>query len=277
VGIWDPFEREGGFRDMGQQEVFPYILGSDGAGTVERVGASVTRFSPGDTVYAVSFLNPKGGTYAEYFVAQEQFTAAVPQGLSLTQAGVLGVDGLTALTALRKVLEVRAGDRLVIFGASGGVGHFALQLAKRLGAQVLAVASGEDGEQFCREIGADLAVNGRDEDSTQAAISDHAGKGFDALLLTAGGPAAEALVAHMVDGGRVAWPHGVEGAPKLPEELTGGGYDMEPSPTMMEELNRLIESDAFRVEVAERFSLDQAVNAHRKLGAHFLGKLALTP
>ena len=93
----------------------------------------------------------------------------------------------------------------MVFGASGGVGHVAVQIAKRMGARVLAVASGADGLALVRRLGADAVVNGR-EDDVRAAAHAFAPDGLDAALITAGGAAADQALAAMRDGGRVAYP-----------------------------------------------------------------------
>src|SRR5580693_6906278 len=98
VGVWDPFEREGGFaKEFGMQASFPHVLGSDGAGIVEEVGDEVHNHQRGDRVYGINFMNPKGGFYAEYTVIKAKNAAKIPQALSIRDAGVLAVDGVTAL------------------------------------------------------------------------------------------------------------------------------------------------------------------------------------
>src|SRR5882672_8814998 len=101
VGVWDPFEREGGFaKEFGMQANFPHVLGSDGAGTVEKVGDEVHNLKRGDRVYGINFMNPKGGFYAEYTVIKANNAAMIPQALSTRDAGVLADDGATALNGL---------------------------------------------------------------------------------------------------------------------------------------------------------------------------------
>ncbi|HVV51482.1 MAG TPA: NADP-dependent oxidoreductase, partial [Polyangia bacterium] len=139
IGVWDPAIRAGEFK-MGEHE-FPEIIGNDGAGQVVAVGEGVTRFRPGDRVYAFS---QAGGFYAEFVAVKEDNVAPLPRGLDPFEAGALGADGITALRGLEE-LGLRARESLVIFGASGGIGHLAIQLAKRKHARVLAVASGDDG------------------------------------------------------------------------------------------------------------------------------------
>ena len=98
VGVWDPFEREGEFAKMfGTKPTFPYVLGSDGAGTVAAVGAQVQRFKEGDHAYALALTNPKGGFYAEYAAVKAENVSPIPKKLSVEQAGVMPSDALTAL------------------------------------------------------------------------------------------------------------------------------------------------------------------------------------
>ena len=165
VGVWDPFEREGGFAQMfGTTPTFPYVLGSEGAGTVADVGQQVTQFKPGDHVYAVALANAKGGFYAEYAVVKAATVSHLSDSLTIEQAGAMPVDAITALRGLDDTLQVKPGESLMIFGASGGIGHLAVQLAKRMDARVLAVASGEDGVSLAQRLGADAVVDGHKGD-----------------------------------------------------------------------------------------------------------------
>ena len=206
VGVWDPFEREGGFATMlGIEPKFPYVLGTDGAGTVAAVGEQVSRFKKGDRVYAVALANPKGGFYAEYAAVKADNVSHVPAKLTTEQAGVMACDALTALRGLDDMLGLKAGEALMIFGAGGGIGHLAVQLAKRLGARVLAVASGDDGVALARRLGADAVVNGRTDD-VAAAAREFAPEGLDAALMTAGGEAADRALAAMREAGALPIP-----------------------------------------------------------------------
>jgi len=273
VGVWDTFEREGGFAKLlGTAPKFPYVLGSEGAGTVAEVGNRVNGFKEGDRVYAIAFATSKG-FYAEYAVAKAEHVSHIPGTLSTDQAGVMPVDAVTALRGL-DLLEIKPGSSVLIFGASGGIGHLAVQLAKRMGARVLAVASGDDGVRLARECGADTAVNGREED-VAAAARGFAPGGLDAALFTAGGQAAEKAADSVHDGGRIAYPHGVELELKGRPEITVQSYNSDPDRDAIQKLNRLIEAGPFKVHVARTFKLDQAASAHRALNQHYLGKLAL--
>jgi NADPH2:quinone reductase len=277
VGVWDPYEREGEFAKMfGTKATFPYVLGSDGAGTVAAVGAQVRRFKEGDHAYALALINPKGGFYAEYAVVKADNVSPIPKKLSIEQAGVMPSDALTALRGLDDLLKVKKGESVMVFGAGGGIGHLAVQLAKRMGARVFAVASGDDGVALAKKLGADTVVNGR-KDDVEAAARAFAPNGLDAALVTAGGEATNRALRAMNKNGRVAYPNGVMPEPKAPTGVKAQSYNIEPTPKQIEKLNQLIESGPFEVHVARTFPLDKAADAHRELDKHYLGKLALRP
>ena len=277
VGVWDPYEREGEFAKMfGTKPNFPYVLGSDGAGTVAAVGAQVRRFKEGDHAYAQALVNPKGGFYAEYAVVKADNVSPIPKKLSVEQAGAMPSDALTALRGLEEILQLKKGETLMVFGAGGGIGHLALQLAKRMGARVFAVASGDDGVALAKRLGADAVANGR-KDDVEATARAFAPNGLDAALITAGGETTDRALRAMNKNGRVAYPNGVEPEPKAPSSVKIQSYNIEPTPQQIEKLNRLIDSGPFEVHVARAFPLDKAADAHRELDKHFLGKLALRP
>lgn len=154
------------------------ILGCDAAGVVEVVGGKVTRFKAGDRVFAD--LSVTGwGAFAEYACAKERLTAAIPDGVSFEQAASIPVAGVTALQALRDNGKVRPGMTVLINGASGGVGTFAVQLAKEFGAEVTAVCSTKKME-LVRSLGADHVIDYTKEDFTTS------GKRYDVILAANG-------------------------------------------------------------------------------------------
>jgi NADPH:quinone reductase-like Zn-dependent oxidoreductase len=275
VGVWDPFEREGGFaKEFGMQVSFPHVLGSDGAGTVEEVGDEVQNLKRGDRVYGINFLNPKGGFYAEYTVIKANNAAMIPPALSTRDAGVLAVDGITALNGLDNTLQLKSGESVLVLGASGGVGHLAVQLAKCMKAGVLAVASGRDGVEFVKRLGADKVIDGHREDILNAA-REFAPKGLDAALLLVGGKAAEQAIAALREGGRAAYPNGVEDVPQTRGGVKVMSYNGEPDPQTFAKLNELIDGGPFEVHIARTFRLENAAEAQQALNDHYLGKLAL--
>lgn len=268
IGVWDPSLRAGEF-ELGKPG-FPKVIGNDGAGEIVAVGSRVKDLKPGDRVYAYSFA---GGFYAEYAAIPRDNVAKLPRGLTLVQAGALGADGITGLIGLEEELKLQRGQKLLIFGASGGIGHLALQLAKRIGAQVFAVASGEDGVALVRRLGADDAVDGKHE-AIADALTRFAPDGFDAALVLASGKGLSSALKHIKKGGRIAYPNGVEPEPEAPAGVTARGYDGTPRRDLFERLNALISEGPFHVET-HYYALDEAAQAHRDVEKHHLGKLAL--
>ena len=274
VGEWDPWVRDGEFAAMsGQQPRFPYVLGADGAGTIALVGERVKQFRPGDVVYGYKPLSAENGFYAQYAAVKADDVAPLPRGLSLEAAGAMPADAVTALCGI-ELLALREKENIAVFGASGGIGHLAVQLAKRMGARVFAVASGEDGVALAKKLGADKAVDGHRDDLARAA-REFAPRGMDAALFTAGGDAAEAVLATLREGARAAYPHGVEPAPKGRSDLKIQGYDGRATPELYARLNALIEAAPFHVHVASTYPLERAAEGHRALDKHHLGKVAL--
>jgi NADPH2:quinone reductase len=269
IGVWDPYVRTGEFELGGKK--FPKVIGNDGAGAVAAVGEKVKRFQPGDRVYAYTM---RGGFYAEYIAVKEPDVAPIPRGLSTEEAGALGADGITALRGLEDQLQLKSGQSLLIFGASGGIGHLAVQLAKRLGARVYAVASGPDGVELVRRLGADFAIDGKHENVGEA-LRACAPNGLDAALVLVNARGLGEALTLVHRGGRIAHPNGVEPEPRAPEGVELFAYDGNPSPEAFARLNELIAKGPFHVEVGKTFALDEAAQAHREIEKHHLGKLAL--
>ena len=161
----------------------------------------------------------------------------------------------------------------MILGASGGVGHLAVQLAERLGAKVFAVASGADGLELVRRLGADEAVDGRIADVAASAHA-FAPEGLDAALVLGGADRVAAL-ALVREGGRIAYPNGVEPAPEAISEVTLVAFDGHSGHEALDWLNQLIALAPFHVEVSREYPLDAATDAMRDVTRHHVGKLAL--
>ena len=136
---------------------FPKIVGSDISGVVVEVGRDVTKFQPGDEVY--TSLNPlTGGACAEYCAITESVVAIKPQNITHAEAAAVPIAGLTALQALRDLGEIQAGNKVLINGASGGVGIFAVQVAKAMNAEVTGVCSAKN-QDFVKGLGADFVLD----------------------------------------------------------------------------------------------------------------------
>ncbi len=233
IGVWDPYARSGEL-ELGDGDRFPKVIGNDGAGTIVAVGDATKRFQVGDRVYAYAM---RGGFYAEYVAVPEHDVALIPPGVGGDEAGALGADGITALRGLDDNLRLRAGETVMIYGASGGIGHLAVQLARRIGARVFAVASGADGVSLVRYLGADMAIDGH-RDDVRAAARVMAPEGIDAALVLVGGDDANDALKAVRAKGRVAYPNGVEPLPIAPEGVTLFAYDGTPAPEAFDRLNQ---------------------------------------
>jgi len=222
VGTWDPALVDGTFQDM--KPKFPRVIGSDGAGTVIAVGDRVERFAVGDRVYGWGLGNVKGGFFAEYAAIHEKNLAPIPESLSFDEAGALAVSGITALQGLDH-LALESGARIIIFGASGGVGHVALQLAKRLGFAVFAVASKSDGVELVERLGADACADGHAR-SLLKQLREFSPEGYEGALVFAGAKGWKQELALVRRSGRIVWPNGVEPLPVVPEGVERIAYDV---------------------------------------------------
>jgi NADPH:quinone reductase len=271
VGIWDEMEREG---NLVYNEVhFPRVLGGECAGTIAAVAEGVERFAVGNRVYAQGFMNDKGGCYAQYVVVSEKTVAPLPDRLDMLMAGGLPIAGATALRNL-EALETIEETRLMLWGASGGVGHVALQLAKRMGAQVFAIASGTDGVELSKQLGADEAVEGHSDDVVQRARA-FAPDGFDTALVLVGGDTVQSTLSLVRQGGIIAFPNGVMPEPKAPDGVELKKANGFADPMLFDHLNRLISIDQFQVRIAQTFPLEEAAQAQDAMKKHYLGKIVL--
>jgi NADPH:quinone reductase-like Zn-dependent oxidoreductase len=273
VASWDAAMRDG-WSPSGSTR-FPLVLGTDGSGIVAAVGSRVRRFKVGERVYGYCFDNPKGGFYAEYVAVPGTNAAPLPTNLDLLDAGAVPAIGLTALQGVDDALRVKRGQTVIVHGASGGVGHLALQFAKLRGARVLAAASGEDGVALVRRLGADAVVDGKRADVAAAARS-FAPDGVDAVLALVGGDSLERCLDAVRDGGRLAYPNGVEPEPKKHSGVEFVTYDAIAGPREFEKLGRAIEDARLKVHILATYPLSDAAKAHQRLAeGHILGKIVL--
>ena len=273
VGVWDAEMRAGWYP--GGEPRFPLILGTDGSGRIAAVGSRVRRFQIGEAIYAYSFLNPKGGFYAEYVAVAADHVAPIPNGLTLREAGAIATTGLTALQGIDDALHVTRDEVVVIVGSSGGVGTLAVQFARLREARVMGIASGDEGVTLVRGLGAGAAVDGRHGDVVQA-LDQFAPDGVDAVLALAGGEVLDRAVEAVKDGGRVAYPNGVEPPPKKRHGIRVVPYDAVPGEREFAQLAAAIEAAELKVQIAAAFPLGEASHAHQRLAqGHVLGKIVL--
>lgn len=157
----------------------PYTPGKDAAGIVESVGDSVTKFKPGDRVYTADSLT---GTYAEYALCEEKQLGALPDNVSFEQGAGIWTPYATAFRALFQKADAKAGETVLIHGASGGVGIGAIQWAKNAGLTVIGTASSEEGKKLAAEQGADHVFDHTDDSHLAAVKEITGGKGVDIII-----------------------------------------------------------------------------------------------
>jgi NADPH:quinone reductase-like Zn-dependent oxidoreductase len=232
----------------------------------------VTGFKPGDPVYGTL-----GAFDAEYATVAAGNIAHIPKGVGITEAGALAISGLSALQGIDDILQLKAGETLLIHGASGGVGTLAVQFAKARGVKVLATVSSEEGRALVGRLGADDVVNGRTDDIA-AAAKRFAPNGVDAVLGLVGGEDLEHCIdAIRKDGrGRVAYLFGMEPLPKPRFGLRLTLYSFISGTSEFERLNKAVTEAKPQVPIAAEYSLANAAQAHERLEAgHLLGKIVL--
>lgn len=247
----------------------PYIPGFDAAGTVEKVGRSITKFKPGDAVYTYLSLQ-RGGAYAEYVTAKEDEVAPKPATLSFNDAAAVPLAALTAWQALIDTARLEAGQTVLIHGGSGGVGSFAVQIAKAKGAKVYATASA-DNQQTLKDLGADVAI-----DYSSQKFEDIA-KEVDVVLDVIGGDTQERSWAVIKKGGilvSIVQPPDPEAARRA--EARGTVILVKPSADQLRELAALIDEGKIKPIVSKVLPLAKAAEAHEQVATrHTRGKIVL--
>ena len=166
----------------------PFVPGNEAAGTVLRVGAGVTRYAVGDQV----IVNSKGGAFAEKVVADQNFTMHLPAGLGFELGAGFTVTYGTSYHALKQSAELLAGETILVLGAAGGVGISAVEIAKSMGARVIAAASSDEKLEFARESGADELINYSTQDLKDTVRELTGGDGVDVVYDPVGGELADA-------------------------------------------------------------------------------------
>ncbi len=193
----------------------PHVFGCDAAGEVVAVGASVTRFAEGDAVYGCAGgLVGRDGSYSQRMVGDARLFAKKPANLSFREAAALPLVAITAWEALVDRARVQAGERVLVHGGTGGVGHIGVQLAKAAGAVVYTTVSTPEKAAIARRLGADETINYREQDVVELAGSLPGG-GFDVVFDTIGGDNIASSIAALANYGRCATTVSIEATPDL--------------------------------------------------------------
>jgi NADPH:quinone reductase-like Zn-dependent oxidoreductase len=251
------------------KSAFPMVLGYDVAGIVEKAGAKIDEHKPGDAVYAYIGLK-EGGGYAEYAVATDKEVSPKPKSLTFVEAAAVPLAAETAWQALFDTAKLSAGQTVLIHGGSGGVGSFAIQIAKARGAKVVATASTAN-QGLLKELGADVAI-----DYTKQKFEDIA-KDVDVVMDSIGKDTLARSYGVVKKGGfivsLVARPdpaelekHGIRGAP----------MSVDPNSAELAEIGKLIDEKKIKVVVSQILPLADAAKAQEQAATgHTRGKIVL--
>ncbi len=273
VGV-NPVEaaiRSGAFPLLGPP---PFTLGWDISGVVEDVVPGTQRFRPGDEVFGMPFFPRAAGGYAEYITAPSRMLAHKPTSVGHVQAAAVPLVGLTAWQGLVEYSRIGPGQRVLIHGAGGGLGHLAVQIAKALGAYVIGTAS-VGKHDFVRQLGADDMVDYRADDFTEK-VTD-----ADVVFNVIGGDYGPRSIHCLRPGGTFITAVD-RGNTALAEQVGAAGrrfvgVAVEPDHVGLEHLAELVDAGRLRPHVEHVLPLTEAARAHRLIETgHTTGKIVLT-
>ncbi len=274
-------------------DLMPAILGCDGAGIVEAVGASVQRFHPGDAVYfCYGGLGAEAGNYAEYTVVDERFVAHKPTSVSFAEAAAAPLVLITAWEALYERGRLKPGEKVLIHAGAGGVGHVAIQLAKLKGAAVSTTVSSQEKANFVKQLGADEVIFYKQTDFVQAALDWTNGEGVDLAFDTVGGetfhktfPAVRVygdIVTILEPSANTVWKTARARNLRIGLELMltpmfqGLEESLQHQAEILEQCAKWIDQGKLKIQVNHQFPLEQAAKAHKLIETGSItGKIVL--
>ena len=274
---------------------FPYILGRDLAGTVVETGANVKGFKAGDRVWATNQgTDGRAGTFAEFAAVDERWLHPTPPGASDEDIVALSLVGITAQLGLVRNAGLRAGEVLFVNGGSGGVGSCVVQMAKILGARVIATGGSPAKVEICRQLGADLAINYKTE-NVDAAIKAFAPEGVNVWWETLREPDFDRTISHLAMRGRMVVMAGRDARPVFPvgpfyvKDCSLHGFAMFNSNAREQRsaanaINRWVTEGKLKARIDRVLPLSETAAAHRlqeestlqKMGT-LAGKIVLKP
>jgi NADPH:quinone reductase len=271
----------------------PFIVGCDLAGAVETAGSGATKYRKGDRVWGSNQgLLGRQGTFAEYAAVDECWLYPTPEEISDQEAAAVALVGITAHLGLFREAQVKTGERVFVSGGAGGVGSCVIQMARAVGARVLAAAGNHERAQICRQMGANATVNYRTDDLDEAL--DKFGP-IDVWFETRREQDLDRAVNHLAMRGRIIVIAGREARPKFPvgpfyvKDCKLFGFAMFNAPPEEQrksaaEINRWLAKGRLRPRIGRVMKLSETAAAHRlqeentqrKAGA-LTGKIVLTP
>lgn len=262
--------REGYLKEMLPFE-FPIILGWDAAGVIVETGSNVTKFQVGDRVMTRP-LTTRQGTYAEFVPVEERLLAKMPEAMSFEEGAAIPLTGLTAWEGLVEIGNVKEGDKVLIHAGAGGVGTFAIQVAKSFGAYVATTASAKNAE-LLKSLGADQVIDYKTEDFSEI-LED-----FDLVLDTMGGDIRAKSLGILKNGGKLVST--VQPPEEGEEEKYGvkiGYFFLEPDGQKLQKLAELYDKGKLKAVIGETFDFtEQGLRDAHKLSEthHAQGKLVI--
>src|SRR6201993_3107962 len=263
----DGMIRSGMFAN--EKRAFPVILGGDVAGVVEKGGSKITKFKAGDPVFAYVSLDNSGG-YAQYALVREREAAPKPKALTYVEAAAGPIGAITAWQALVDTAKLSAGQTVLIHGGSGGVGSFAIQIAKARGAKVIATASTAN-QDLLKQLGADVPV-----DYTKQKFEDIA-KDVDVVLDSVGKDTLARSYAVVKRGGMIVSIVARPDPAELEKHgIRGEALSVEPHSGELAQIGKLIDEGKIKVIVSQTFPLAEAAKAQEQVATrHTRGKIVL--
>lgn len=258
---------------------FPYVIGSDLAGTVEKLGPGVTRFKPGDRVWGSNQgLLGRQGVASELAAVDEQWLYPAPDSLTDDQAAAMALTGITAHIGLFERGRLAAGETVYVPGGSGGVGSMVIQMAKAAGARVATSAGSTERVEFCTKLGADLTLNYKTDD-IPARLREFSPDGYDVWYETQREPNLEVSIPLLRKEGRMILMAGRTAKPVLPlgafypRNCSILGFAMfnvsaDAQRKCAEDMNRWAERGLLKPFVGKKFPLAEAAEAEKFLEAN---------
>ena len=270
----------------------PHILGCDVAGVVMEIGPGVSRFAVGDEVFGCAGgIKGHDGSYAEEMVADARLLALKPARLGFREAGAMPLVSITAWEALVDRAQVKPGERVLVHGGAGGVGHVGVQLARAMGAVVHTTVSSAEKAEIARQLGAHAVINYRDRTVGSYVEDETGGRGYDIVFDTIGGPNIAPSLEAVAINGRVATIVSAGASPDLtPLHLKNASLhailmlipmmtrrDYERHGTILERIAALVETGSLKPLLdSRRFGLEEVGAAHDRLkSGEAVGKIVL--
>jgi len=253
----------------------PMILGWDVSGVIVETGAKVSKFKKGDEVFGMINLPGVGKTYAELVAAPQDQITKKPAGISHEDAAATSLAAMTAWQALVDQAKIKSGQKILIHAASGGVGHFAVQIAKYFGAYVIGTSSAAN-KEFVRSLGADEHIDYR------SVRFEDVSPMVDVVLDAIGGENIDRSLKVLKEGGTiVSLPSGISesvGEKAAAQHKKGFFFFVHSKSSDMDRIAALLQKGAIRPYVSQKFSFEEISKAHELLeSGKVKGKLVLIP